>query len=306
MCTFDLNFKMQELLQAFLNYLALEKNYSKHTLTAYKKDIAEFAMFLTDEFDGMPIHEVHYVQIRRWIIDLSSQKLSNLTINRKVASLKAFYLFLLKTKTIKVSPLAKHQALKSGKKIQTPYSEKEMFQLLNQFDDETDFETMRNKLMFQLFYFTGMRRSELINLKLKDIDFSTNLLKVLGKRNKERLIPMISELKVNLEKYIQLRENYCNENQIDELLISKNRVKISETFVYNTIKSYLYAVTEKVKKSPHVLRHTFATHLLNNGADLNAVKDLLGHSSLASTQVYTHNSLQALKNVYAKNHPRNK
>jgi integrase/recombinase XerC len=306
LCTFDLNFKMQELLQAFLNYLALEKNYSKHTLTAYKKDIAEFAMFLTDEFDGMPIHEVHYVQIRRWIIDLSSQKLSNLTINRKVASLKAFYLFLLKTKTIKVSPLAKHQALKSEKKIQTPYSEKEMFQLLNQFDDETDFETMRNKLMFQLFYFTGMRRSELINLKLKDIDFSTNLLKVLGKRNKERLIPMISELKVNLEKYIQLRENYCNENQIDELLISKNRVKISETFVYNTIKSYLYAVTEKVKKSPHVLRHTFATHLLNNGADLNAVKDLLGHSSLASTQVYTHNSLQALKNVYAKNHPRNK
>lgn len=297
---------MQELLQAFLNYLALEKNYSKHTLTAYKKDIAEFAMFLTDEFDGMPIHEVHYVQIRRWIIDLSSQKLSNLTINRKVASLKAFYLFLLKTKTIKVSPLAKHQVLKSEKKIQTPYSEKEMFQLLNQFDDETDFETMRNKLMFQLFYFTGMRRSELINLKLKDIDFSTNLLKVLGKRNKERLIPMISELKVNLEKYIQLRENYCNENQIDELLISKNRVKISETFVYNTIKSYLYAVTSKIKKSPHVLRHTFATHLLNNGADLNAVKDLLGHSSLASTQVYTHNSLQALKNVYAKNHPRNK
>jgi integrase/recombinase XerC len=151
-----------------------------------------------------------------------------------------------------------------------------------------------------------MRRSELINLKLKDIDFSTNLLKVLGKRNKERLIPMISELKVNLEKYILLRENYCNENQIDELLISKNRVKISESFVYTTIKSYLYAVTEKVKKSPHVLRHTFATHLLNNGADLNAVKDLLGHSSLASTQVYTHNSLQALKNVYAKNHPRNK
>ena len=288
---------MQKLVDAFVDYLALEKKYSKHTIIAYKKDITEFANFLADEFDNMSINEVHYVQIRRWIIDLSSQNLSNLSINRKIASLKAFYLFLLKTKTISVSPLAKHQALKSKKKIQIPYSEKEMFQLLNQFDDESDFETIRNKLMFQLFYFTGMRRSELINLKLKDIDFSTNLLKVLGKRNKERLIPIINELRENLLKYVNLRENYINENQIDELLISKNSVKISESFVYNTIKSYLYTVTEKVKKSPHVLRHTFATHLLNNGADLNAVKDLLGHSSLASTQVYTHNSLQALKNV---------
>lgn len=297
---------MTKNINAFIDYLFLEKKYSKHTVNAYRKDIKDFTLFLKEEFDDLPLEEVHYVQIRRWIVDLSNLNLSNLTINRKIASLKAFYLFLLKTKTIDSNPLVKHQALKTEKKIQTPYSKKEIFQVLDQFDSSDDFESLRNKLIFQLFYFTGMRRSELIHLKLKDIDFSNNTLKVLGKRNKERLIPIIPELKKSLESYINQRENYLNDIQVDELLVSKNRVKLSESFVYNTIKSYLYAVTEKVKKSPHVLRHSFATHLLDNGADLNAVKDLLGHSSLASTQVYTHNSLQALKNVYAKNHPRNK
>jgi integrase/recombinase XerC len=299
---------MSNYLQSFIDYLSLEKNYSKNTVLAYKKDIADFSNFISEEFDNMSLSEVHYVQIRRWIVDLSSHELTNLSINRKVASLKAFYLFLLKTKTIKINPLSKHQTLKTEKKIQTPFSQKEMFQILDQmetFNDE-EFETLRNKLIFQLFYFTGMRRSELINLQVRNINFGNKTLKVLGKRNKERLIPIIPELQKSLLKYIELRKVYLNGFQVDELLISKKCVKISETFVYNIIKSYLYTVTEKLKKSPHVLRHTFATHLLDNGADLNAVKDLLGHSSLASTQVYTHNSLQALKNVYAKNHPRNK
>lgn len=297
---------MTKNLNAFIDYLSLEKNYSKHTVLAYQNDINIFLLFLKDEFDDMSLEEVNYVQIRRWIIDLSNQNLSNQTINRKIASLKAFYLFLLKTKSISINPLMKHQALKSQKIIQTPYSKKEIFMVLDQLEQANDFENLRNKLIFQLFYFTGMRRSELIHLKLNDIDFSNNTLKVLGKRNKERLIPIIPELQKSLQIYINERKSYLDVLQVDELLISKNRVKISESFVYKTIKSYLYTVTEKVKKSPHVLRHTFATHLLDNGADLNAVKDLLGHSSLASTQVYTHNSLQALKNVYSKNHPRNK
>lgn len=298
---------MSNHLKSFINYLSLEKKYSKHTVLAYQKDIESFSEFLSSTFENLSLEEVHYVQIRRWIVELSNKQITNLSINRKVSSLKAFYLFLLKTKTIQINPLAKHQALKTEKKIQTPYSQKEMFDLLDQMNqnDEDDYETLRNKLIFQLFYFTGIRRSELINLQIRNIDFSNNTLKVLGKRNKERLIPIIPELQISLEKFINKRNKFLEDESVDELLVSKNHVKLSETFVYNIIKSYLYTVTEKLKKSPHVLRHTFATHLLNNGADLNAVKDLLGHSSLASTQVYTHNSLQALKNVYAKNHPRN-
>lgn len=244
-------FFMSKLLSTFIDYLFLEKKYAKNTVMAYQKDISDFSNFIKETFDDLSLVDVHYVQIRRWIIALSSQNLSNLSINRKIASLKAFYLFLLKTKTINVNPLAKHQALKTDKKIQIPFSEKEMFALISQFENEDDdFELNRNNLIFQLFYYTGMRRSELINLKIKDIDFANKTLKVLGKRNKERLIPMMPELIVSLKKYMALRKNFLGVSQVDELLVSKKHVKISESFVYHTIKSYLYAVTEKSKKKP--------------------------------------------------------
>lgn len=286
---------------SFLNYLALEKKYSKHTITAYQNDLNSFQAFCDGEFGHESIATVNYAQIRNWIVGLVNSKITNRTINRKVSSLKSFYKFLQKTKQIDASPLVKHQALKVLKQVQVPFSEKEIFNVLNALDDG-DFESVRNKLMVELFYSTGMRRNELINIKINDIDYVNETVKVLGKRNKERYIPLLKTVKESLLKYSAIRENI----DIIEpyLFLTKNGKKIYDTLVYRTINNYFSAVSSKVKKSPHVIRHSFATHLLNEGADLNAVKELLGHSSLASTQIYTHSSLGKLKEVYNQAHPR--
>ncbi|MHB1147432.1 MAG: tyrosine-type recombinase/integrase [Lutibacter sp.] len=287
---------------SFLNYLALEKKYSKHTITAYQNDLNSFQLFCNREFGNESIATVNYAQIRNWIVSLVNSKISNRSINRKVSSLKSFYKFLQKTKQIEASPLVKHQALKVLKQVQVPFSEKEIFSVLNTVDNDGDFESVRNKLMVELFYSTGMRRNELINIKITDIDYVNETVKVLGKRNKERYIPLLKSVKESLQKYSEMKGEI--EGGEPYLFLTKNGKKIYDTLVYRVINNYFSAVSSKVKKSPHVIRHSFATHLLNEGADLNAVKELLGHSSLASTQIYTHSSLGKLKEVYNQAHPR--
>ncbi len=291
-------------INSFLDYLTSEKKYSKHTITAYKNDLQSFKVFCESEYGNQPIEEVNYAQIRTWVVSLVEDKLSNRTINRKVSSLKSFYKYLQRTNQLKVNPLAKHQALKVSKKIQIPFSEKELVSVLEFNFEEENFENVRDKLIVELLYATGMRRNELVNLKFADVDLKSGVVKVKGKRNKERYIPLIRSVQESLNKYIRYREQLATVDVY--LLLTKKGKKLYDTFVYRVINSYFSRVSSKVKKSPHIIRHSFATHLLDGGADLNSVKELLGHSSLASTQVYTHTSLGKLKKVYNQAHPRSK
>lgn len=290
---------------SFIEYLQLEKNYSLHTITAYENDLCSFSEFCKEEYEDANIQKVHYVQIRNWIVSLVETGLQNATINRKISSLKTYYKFLLKTKQIEITPLAKHKALKTAKKVQVPFSEKEMETVLANMNFSDDYEGIRNKTIIEMFYATGMRRAELVNLKQSDIDYTAKTIRILGKRNKERIVPLIKKLETQLITYNTYRKQ-IDTTQKEELFLTAKGNKIYPNLVYRLINDYFSIASTKVKKSPHILRHTFATHLLNQGADLNAVKELLGHASLASTQVYTHNSLAELKNVYAKAHPRNK
>lgn len=292
--------------EAFRDYLQLEKKYSAHTVNAYLNDILFFEAFNKSYFEQENIDKVNYSQIRSWIVSLVDDNISNVSVNRKMSSLKAFYKFLLKTKQIEVSPMLKHKALKTPKIVQIPFSERELKDLMQEVGDPSGFEEVRDKLIVDLFYTTGMRRAELIHLMKYNVDLSSNVVKVLGKRNKERIIPVLPIIVDQFNLYLQERASVEKVVDEDYFFISSKGLKLSESFVYRLINSYFSKVSEKVKKSPHVLRHTFATHLLNNGADLNSVKELLGHSSLASTQVYTHNSLAELKKVYGDAHPRNK
>ncbi len=291
---------------AFINYLTLEKKYSPHTVLAYQNDLNSFLTFIQGEFEITDSKQVNYSMIRSWIVSLVGQKLNNKSINRKIASLKAFYKFLLKTKHISENPLAKHKSLKVAKTLQVPFSEKEINAVLNQIDVNEDYESMRDKAIIELFYATGMRKTELIQLKLSDVDFQEQRLKILGKRNKERIVPLIASSANSLSQYVTIRKQVEIQASNGILFLSKNGVKLSQTLVYRIINNYFSHISTKEKKSPHILRHSFATHLLNEGADLNAIKELLGHSSLASTQVYTNNSIAELKKVYANAHPRNK
>jgi integrase/recombinase XerC len=291
---------------AFISYLRLEKNYSHHTIKAYQKDIEAFAQFCMEHHGEEDIMGISYPLVRNWIVDLSDHGVSNRTINRKISSLQAYYKFLLKVGDVSVSPLVKHRALKTSKKVEVPFSEKEMEVILSEIPFADDFEGERDKLIIELLYATGMRRTELVNLKIKDVNFSTQVIKVLGKRNKERIIPIMPSTIAQIKNYLAKRSELEKEVDSSFLILTKEGLKIYETLVYRTINKYFSLVSPKVKKSPHILRHTFATHLLNRGADLNSVKELLGHSSLASTQVYTHNSIAELKKVHQKAHPRNK
>ena len=288
---------------AFRNYLQFEKKYSPHTIKAYCDDLISFQSYNYLNFDQEEIDWVEYTQIRSWIVSLVDDGVSNVSVNRKIASLKAYYRFLLKTKQIEISPLVKHQALKVPRVIQIPFSEKEVTAVLIQMQMAVGFEEIRNKLIIDLLYTSGMRRAELIHLKMQNINLSAATIKVLGKRNKERIIPVLPIVIDQFSSYIKERRS-LEVVDSDYFFLTKKGLKLNESFVYRLINTYFSTVSEKVKKSPHILRHTFATHLLNNGADLNSVKELLGHSSLASTQVYTHNSLSSLKSVYKDAHPR--
>lgn len=291
-------------IEAFEQYLRLEKKYSNHTIAAYSNDIVSFRDFVVLRYGQTSIDVVLYVQIRAWIVELVDQSLSNTTINRKIASLKAFYKFLLRSKQIKVSPLSTHKSLKTPKVIQIPFSEQEMGQVVELCPQEADFESIRNKLIVELFYATGMRRGELIGLQFKNVDLALGIIKVLGKRQKERLLPLLPFLLDSIKRYLVARADLDMLEDSDYFFLTKKGTKLNESLVYRLINSYFSKVSHKLKKSPHILRHTFATHLLNNGADLNSVKELLGHASLASTQVYTHSSLSVLQEVHKKAHPR--
>ena len=291
---------------SFLEYLRFEKKYSEHTVNAYESDLRFFSDFCVSEYDISEIGTAPYAVIRSWIVKMVDEGISNRSVNRKTASLNAYYRFLIKIKAIEVNPLARHKSLKTPRRIEVPFSEEEMWAVLGEIPYEESFEGFRDKCIIELFYATGMRRSELINLKVGDIDFSARTIKILGKRNKERVVPLLAHMDVLLRAYLGKREEVLTSASGDTLILVKNGNKIYETLVYRVINNYFSKVSFKVKKSPHILRHTFATHILNKGADLNSVKELLGHSSLASTQVYTHNSIAQLKKVYGEAHPRNK
>jgi integrase/recombinase XerC len=289
------------MITSFLNYLSLEKKYSQYTIIAYKNDLNSFQLFCDEKFNNQQISNVNYSQIRSWIVSMVESNISNRTINRKLSSLKSFYKFLQKINQIKLNPLINHQPLKIAKKVQVPFSEKEILAVLTAHIDD-DFEAARNLLIVEIFYATGIRRSELINIKISDIDFSNETVKILGKRNKERYIPLLKRIQINIKNYLKYRSKIKTKESY--LFVTKKGKKLYDTLVYRIINNYFSNVSSKVKKSPHIIRHTFATHLLNEGADLNAVKELLGHSSLASTQIYTHSSLGKLKEIYNQAHPR--
>jgi integrase/recombinase XerC len=292
--------------QAYCDYLVKEKNYSLLTIRAYLDDIAAFEQFIQTADTGAVLEEVVYAQVRGWIIHLVDNGIANKSVNRKMSSLKSFYMFLLKAGVITVSPMQKHKSLKTEKKVQVPFSEKELADVVDFNDYPDDFEGVRNRLIIELFYTTGMRRAELIGLKVHSYDVSNASVKVLGKRNKERIVPLLPATVALLASYLEKRACLENIADRDMLILTPGGKKVSESFVYRLINRYFSVVSAKVKKSPHVLRHTFATHLLNNGADLNSVKELLGHASLSSTQIYTHSSLAQLKEVYKDAHPRNR
>ncbi|WP_179344045.1 tyrosine-type recombinase/integrase [Winogradskyella ursingii] len=293
-------------LQAFSDYLVLEKAYSKHTVKAYVRDIEMFQYFLDEHHSKIEISKANYSLIRQWVVELVNSGISNMTINRKISSLNAYFKFLMKVGDITSNSLKQHKALKISKKVQIPFSEQEMLSVIENSIKIVDFESARNQLIIELFYSTGIRRIELVNIKTSDVDFSNQQLKVLGKRNKERYIPLLPSTIRIISTYLEYRENLPTIKDSEMLFLTQKGIKIYEMLVYRIINKYFSEASSKAKCSPHVLRHSFATHLLNQGADLNAVKELLGHTSLAATQVYTHNSIAELKKVYAKSHPRNK
>ena len=291
---------------SFLDYLQLEKKYSQKTIIAYKNDLMSFQDFNYSKFDQKNIKGVNYSQIRSWIVSLVADKISNTSINRKISSLNSYYKFLLKTGDIKINPLNEHKALKTKSTIQLPFSETEIANVLNPLNFDKSFEGHRDYLILELLYTTGIRRQELIDLKIQNIDYSNKRIKVLGKRNKERYIPLISSTIESIDKYLKYRDKFKNIKSNDKLFLTSKGKSIYDNLVYRITKKYFTGFSTKSKKSPHILRHSFATHLLNNGADLNSVKDLLGHTSLAATQVYTNRSIEEIKKVFKKTNPRNK
>ena len=291
---------------AFVNYLRLEKNYAFNTIKAYERDLQLFQVFCENTFGAIALNEVSYSLIRSWIVFLVDQDKSNVTINRKIASLNAYYNFALKSGQLTQSPLLGHKSLKVQRKIALPFSENEMDELLSKVPFPSDFEGTRDRLIVSLLYATGMRRAELIGLKCSQLDINISQLKVLGKRNKERVIPLVSSLIPLIKAYLSQRTALPERVDDTYFFLLPSGKKLYETLVYRVINHYFGLVSTKVKKSPHMLRHTFATHLLNRGADMQSVKELLGHASLASTQVYTHNNMAALKKAYGNSHPRNK
>mgnify|MGYP001811634729 CR=1 FL=1 len=293
--------------EAFRKYLAFERQYSGHTVKAYLRDLRSFESYCKEQHGDTSINTLPYSVIRSWIITCLEDGCSNRTINRKIASLKSYYRFLMRKGYIESNPLAGHRPLKMDRKVEVPFSQEEMRELLSAWSTEdSDFETLRDRLIVELLYTTGMRRAELIGIELTDLDLESGTLRVTGKRNKERLIPLVREVTPHIKEYLRARQESFPDSDSPVLLLTGSGNKIYETLVYRIINGYFSKVSSKVKKSPHILRHTFATHLLNKGADLNSVKELLGHASLASTQVYTHNSIAELKKVHASAHPRSK
>jgi integrase/recombinase XerC len=286
----------------FLQYLEHEKKFSPHTILSYTNDLQQFEAYLEKEVSGLGLLDINYMQVRSWIAQLMDSGTAARTVNRKLSSLKSFYRYLLKNNKIKFNPLQKIQAPKIPKRLPVFVDEKQMDKLFDEIEFEPGFKGIRDKLILDMFYQTGIRRAELLGLKEQDVDLYHLSIKVLGKRNKERIIPISLGLKRNLEAYFEVKKKEGLENPVLFVNLKAKALKASE--VYKIVTHYLGEVTTLGKKSPHVLRHTFATHLLNNGADINAVKELLGHTNLSATQIYTHNTIEKLKKTYKQAHPR--
>jgi len=289
--------ELQPAISQFLDQLKFEKKFSLHTQVAYQNDLKQFSDFLLLEYQIVAIESIKHLLVRSWIAQFLDKGVSARSVNRKLSTLKSFFKYAMRERWIEIDPMAKIQGPKMGKKLPVFMEEKNMQHLLD--DVEMD---PTEALIIQLFYYTGIRLSELISLKVTSVDFYRQQIKVLGKRNKERIIPITSELTSLLKQHIE--ENQMKKGTDEYLFSTKTGKKLYPRYVYDLVKRNLNLVSTLQKKSPHVLRHTFATHLLNAGADLNAIKELLGHANLAATQVYTHNSIERLKSVYKNKHPR--
>lgn len=276
---------------------------SAHTVTSYDTDLNQFILYLTQTYKTDSVNELNHLIIRSWVVLLMENKISPRSINRKLSTLKSFYKYLLKHKIVTENPVLKIQSPKISKPLPVFVEKDNMDKLLDNVEFGEDFSGIRNQLMIELFYATGIRISELTGLKKQNVDLYNCTIKVLGKRNKERIIPFADTLKQKIEKYLCEAEKTIKNNS-DYFFITEKGNKLYEKLVYRVVNNYLSIVTTIDKKSPHVLRHTFATHMLNNGADLNVIKELLGHSSLAATQVYTHNTVEKLKNIHKQAHPK--
>jgi integrase/recombinase XerC len=285
----------------FISYLSLQKRASKHTVESYQNDLLEFFGFINSEISNIPITEINHQHARSFMAHLIDEKKSPRTVNRKLSTLKSFFKFLVRNQIITINPMQKVIGPKTAKKLPVFIDEGQTEQLFLNYEFNNDFSGVRDKLIIDILYQTGLRRAELISIKESDIDFYNSQLKVLGKRNKERIIPFGIDLKRNLEAYLRVKTE--NELLNSVLLVTKKNTPLTPQQVTLIVKKILSVVTTNSKKSPHVLRHTFATHLLNNGADINAVKELLGHASLSATQVYTHNTIEKLKKSYNQAHP---
>jgi len=291
-------------LREFLNYLSFQKRYSPNTVISYQNDLSAFFDFVLEEYKISELSEISTSIIRTWLAFLKENKYTSKSINRKISSLKAFFKYQLKLQRISVNPVSIITSLKVSKRLPSFVAEKDISTLLNHDFFTDDFEGKTSYLVFEIFYQCGLRRNELIRLKEKDIDNGCRTIKVLGKGNKERIIPVSKGLIDSIGQYVLAKRQEFPELPSDGLLVNKNGKPLDPKFVYNLVKNNLASVSTADRKSPHVLRHTFATHLTNNGAQINAVKELLGHSSLASTQIYTHNTIEKLKEVYKQAHPK--
>lgn len=289
----------------FLRYIEFEKRYSPKTIIAYKRDLSQFAEFIQSEYTINNIVSVNHQIIRSWIVSLVSNSISSRTINRKISTLKSYFKFLLKENIVETNPMVKIISPKTNKNIPEFVAKEKMDILFDDIKFGNDFNGNRDRLIIELFYFTGIRLTELIELKDTDIDENNLKLKVLGKRNKERIIPFSNVLLDSIKNYKQERDKILEGTESNNyLFVTSKGKKIYEKLVYRVVNSYLGKVSTLKKKSPHVLRHTFATHMLNNGADLNAIKEILGHANLSATQIYTHNTVEKLKSIYKQAHPR--
>ncbi|MGQ0739291.1 MAG: tyrosine-type recombinase/integrase [Bacteroidota bacterium] len=300
-----------ESVQPFLEYLKYEKRYSVHTFTSYQNDLTDFISFLDTAFGGVALADINHSFVRSWLAGLKDRGLSAKTINRKISSLKSFFKYCLKTGAVEATPMAKVISPKTGKQLPSFMREEEAERLIYTFNQSADdWKSLNAKMIISILYSTGMRLSELLNLREKQIDFDKGQFKVLGKGNKERIIPVSNQLLNLIRRYQQQKaEKFASKDSFGEktddlLLITEKGKKIYPRYAWLLVNTYLGMASTLGKKSPHVLRHSFATHLVNNGAGLNAVKELLGHSSLAATQVYTHNSIGQLKNIHKKAHPK--
>lgn len=291
-------------MELFFKYLQYEKRYSPHTLTSYYTDLGQFSEYLSQTYQLSEPAEADHTLIRSWIVALVQKGLDPRSINRKIACLRSYYKFLLRQEVIKQNPMLRVKPPKNAKKLPAFIPEEQFNHLLDSFDFPETFEGSRDRLILELLYGTGMRLSELIGLKHEDLNLPAQTLKVLGKGNKERVLPLNKSLQRSLGQYLHYKRELQADNPTTALIVTNKHLPLYPKFVYRVVRKYLGMVTSSDHKSPHVLRHSFATHLLNKGADLNAIKDLLGHANLAATQVYTHNSIEKLKAVFEKAHPK--